>query len=209
MPSERFFKLSEEKRDKVFRAALKEFCSEPMENISINRIIKEAGISRGSFYTYFLDKQDVLNYIGKEMQRQNEDTLKACILKAKGKFFDALELYMEDALEYLMKNHFFQLQKNVAIYADINPLHALEATGEDGLRKGSVELAEWCLAHVDRNELRAKDATEFLNLLMLSYVNVMITVVQICVRPELEQDFMAFHRKRMEYIKEGALSKHE
>ena len=179
MPSERFFKLSEEKRDKVFRAALKEFCSEPMENISINRIIKEAGISRGSFYTYFLDKQDVLNYIGKEMQRQNEDTLKACILKAKGKFFDALELYMEDALEYLMKNHFFQLQKNVAIYADINPLHALEATGEDGLRKGSVELVEWCLAHVDRNELRAKDATEFLNLLMLSYVNVKISVVDV------------------------------
>ena len=48
MPTERFLKLPEEKKEKILEALIREFCDEPLESVSINRIIRDAGISRGS-----------------------------------------------------------------------------------------------------------------------------------------------------------------
>ena len=53
MPTQRFFNLKEEKRRAIVRAAVHEFSRVPYSVASINQIIKEADISRGSFYTYF------------------------------------------------------------------------------------------------------------------------------------------------------------
>jgi len=63
MPTERFFHLSEDKRKRILKAARKEFIRVPFEEVSINQIIKNAEISRGSFYTYFEDKNDLLRYV--------------------------------------------------------------------------------------------------------------------------------------------------
>ena len=60
MPTQRFFKLKEEKRRLILEAAAHEFSRVPYSAASINQIIKEADISRGSFYTYFEDKQDLV-----------------------------------------------------------------------------------------------------------------------------------------------------
>ena len=42
---------------------MQEFASVPYEKVSINKIIRSAGISRGSFYTYFEDKRDLLSFL--------------------------------------------------------------------------------------------------------------------------------------------------
>jgi TetR/AcrR family transcriptional regulator len=70
MPKETFFNLSEEKKQKIFDAAVFEFSKRRFSEASINQIIKNAGISRGSFYQYFENKEDIylhmLTVIGKE-----------------------------------------------------------------------------------------------------------------------------------------------
>ena len=63
MPTERFNKLPEEKKKAIRDAAMEECIRVPFEKVSINKIIQNAGISRGSFYTYFEDKRDVVRYI--------------------------------------------------------------------------------------------------------------------------------------------------
>ena len=63
MPTERFLKLKEEKQKRILDAAFREFSRVPFREASINRIIKDAEISRGSFYTYFEDKTDLLKVI--------------------------------------------------------------------------------------------------------------------------------------------------
>ena len=63
MPTERFYRLPEAKKQVIRQAAIKEFARVPFEKASINQIIQNADISRGSFYTYFEDKQDVVRYI--------------------------------------------------------------------------------------------------------------------------------------------------
>ena len=63
MPTERFLKLGEEKRRRIMEAAVEEFANYSIADASINRVIRSAGISRGSFYTYFDDKEDLFRYV--------------------------------------------------------------------------------------------------------------------------------------------------
>ncbi len=63
MPTERFFRLPDKKKEAVRTAAAKEFARALPEEASINRIIHDAEISRGSFYTYFQDKEDLLCWL--------------------------------------------------------------------------------------------------------------------------------------------------
>ena len=56
MPTERFLRLPKEKIEAIRIAAAKEFIRVPLEEASINRIVHDSNISRGSFYTYFEDK---------------------------------------------------------------------------------------------------------------------------------------------------------
>lgn len=63
MPSATFFHLPEEKRQRLMAAARGEFARVPYEDASINRIIREAGIPRGSFYMYFTDKEELFRYL--------------------------------------------------------------------------------------------------------------------------------------------------
>ncbi|MGE4379211.1 MAG: TetR/AcrR family transcriptional regulator [Candidatus Izemoplasmatales bacterium] len=63
MPSNTFFNLPATKQEIIIFSALKEFSKNAFSEVSINQIVKNAKISRGSFYTYFADKYDLLVYI--------------------------------------------------------------------------------------------------------------------------------------------------
>lgn len=60
MPTQTFMNLPEEKKNAILVSAKKEFSRVEFSKSSINQIIKDAGISRGSFYMYFDDKKDML-----------------------------------------------------------------------------------------------------------------------------------------------------
>lgn len=63
MPKATFYNLSEEKKDRIFDAALREFSVRPFSQASLNRIIRNAGIPKGSFYQYFDNKEDLYLYL--------------------------------------------------------------------------------------------------------------------------------------------------
>lgn len=63
MPKQTFLNLPEEKRKVIVNAAIEEFAEYGLENASTNRIVANSGISKGSFYQYFEDKQDVFMYL--------------------------------------------------------------------------------------------------------------------------------------------------
>lgn len=63
MPKQTFLNLPDEKRKVIVDAAIDEFAESGLENASTNRIVAKGGISKGSFYQYFEDKQDVFMYL--------------------------------------------------------------------------------------------------------------------------------------------------
>jgi AcrR family transcriptional regulator len=67
MPKSTFWKLAEEKQQRIQDAICHEFLAVPFERASIKRMVEEAKIPRGSFYQYFEDKADAFEYlIGQE-----------------------------------------------------------------------------------------------------------------------------------------------
>jgi AcrR family transcriptional regulator len=63
MPKQTFLNLPPEKREIIVNAAVEEFAEYGLENASTNRIVANSSISKGSFYQYFEDKQDVFMYL--------------------------------------------------------------------------------------------------------------------------------------------------
>ena len=59
MPLPRFHRLDEQTQTELLSAARAEFVAHGFERSSLNRIIKEAGISKGAMYYYFADKGDL------------------------------------------------------------------------------------------------------------------------------------------------------
>ena len=63
MPTKAFYSLDKKKQNKLLEAAKHEFSENFYEDASINKIIKEINMPRGSFYLYFENKEDLYLYI--------------------------------------------------------------------------------------------------------------------------------------------------
>ena len=63
MCKETFLRLPEEKRNRFLEAAWEEFTRVKFADVSINQIVRRAGVPRGSFYQYFADKEDLFTYL--------------------------------------------------------------------------------------------------------------------------------------------------
>ncbi len=59
MPRPRFHKLSQAKRVGILNAAREQFAARGLEGASLNTILGTAGLSKGAFYYYFDDKEDL------------------------------------------------------------------------------------------------------------------------------------------------------
>ena len=82
-----FYNLPYEKRKRITDAVIKEFMERPNEKVSINRIIKTAEISRGSFYQYFDDKVDLIEIITKTMFEESSNKAKDILKLSCGDLF--------------------------------------------------------------------------------------------------------------------------
>lgn len=56
---EAFNRISEEKRNRIFDAAINEFAEHGFESTNINNIAQNAGVSIGSMYKYFKNKEEL------------------------------------------------------------------------------------------------------------------------------------------------------
>lgn len=63
MPKDTFFNLPPDKRAKILEVAIDAFSQEHFEKVSVNQIVANSGISKGSFYQYFEDKTDLYKHI--------------------------------------------------------------------------------------------------------------------------------------------------
>ncbi|MGN1434040.1 MAG: TetR family transcriptional regulator [Ruminococcus sp.] len=111
-----FYNLPEEKRQRIISAVMNEFSSSATEKVSINRIIKAANISRGSFYQYFDDKVDLVEVLVKTFADVSVESGRKALEYSNGdifytyeKLFDTIADFGNDKkqkllLKNLMKN---------------------------------------------------------------------------------------------------------
>ena len=97
MPNATFFRLLPEKQERLLLAAREEFTRVSFAEASINRIVKDAKIPRGSFYQYFNDKDDIFYFLLESMRKSYISKLFAALEQAGGDMFQ-MPLLMFDLL---------------------------------------------------------------------------------------------------------------
>ena len=90
MPSNTFLNLPEDKQTRLMDAASRESSAKPYNEVSINKIIQDAGIPRGSFYMYFQDKEELFHYLVHGYVEQLLMVLEEALLRESGDVFVAL-----------------------------------------------------------------------------------------------------------------------
>lgn len=116
-----FYNLPKAKRDRIFASIKKEFDRVPLDKISINRIIKDAGISRGSFYQYFDDKGDLYDIFADRFSEELHTLCTGTLGKNKGDIFktmsDLMEITINNTDKTLTQNKLKNLMPGVSTNA--------------------------------------------------------------------------------------------
>jgi AcrR family transcriptional regulator len=121
------YNLPEEKRERLVNAIKEEFARVPFHKVSINQIVQGAEISRGSFYQYFSDKKDMLNYILLDYQQMMIERIKNSLNANNGDIFklfiDILDFTIEFGMEKeaiaFCKNLFADFKVNTSLYLNM------------------------------------------------------------------------------------------
>jgi TetR/AcrR family transcriptional regulator len=72
-----FRHLPPDKQERVLDAALAEFAEQGYQAASLNRVVTQAGIAKGSLYQYFPNKEGIFNYIFQHALQMVRRTLNA------------------------------------------------------------------------------------------------------------------------------------
>lgn len=81
---------------RIIGASICEISKVPADKISINKIIRNAGISRGSFYQYFEDKFDLLDFIFSDFSSELQNCINESLKKYNGNIFNIASAVFED-----------------------------------------------------------------------------------------------------------------
>ncbi|HBT19714.1 MAG TPA: hypothetical protein DEA52_06620 [Clostridiaceae bacterium] len=105
MPKTTYFNLPEEKRERIFQEAVVEFRDETYDQASINRIVQRSGISKGSYYQYFKDKEDLYFYILQRIGEKKMDYMSPKLRKFEELgFFEALRELYRTGIQFALEN---------------------------------------------------------------------------------------------------------
>lgn len=89
MCTETFLRLPEEKRRRFLDAAWEEFTSARFVDVSVNQIVRRAGIPRGSFYQYFTGKDDLLAFLLEDVRNYIKGEYRRILTENGGDIFQA------------------------------------------------------------------------------------------------------------------------
>ncbi len=106
MPLLRFQKLAVSQRETLLSSATAEFALHGYADASLNQILKDAGLSKGSLYYYFADRDDLYAYVVTQagVFLRSESGFEGFDPKKKADFIPALERMARAAFEVMQKN---------------------------------------------------------------------------------------------------------
>ena len=210
MPTERFYRLPEAKKQIIREAAIKEFARVPFDKASINQIIQNADISRGSFYTYFEDKQDVVRYIFEDHAAQLKDYCESELNRNGGDFFTMLDWLFEFTIRQLTESkEMIEVVKHVFSYQENTSAFGIEFGCK--LPMGGIKPEEspvqWLLKRIRLEDFAVQSEQKLDTVMQLGMVSLLLAIRAYYQDPDDLEAIRIRYRDAMEVLKYGVLKK--
>ncbi len=201
MPSRTFFNLPEEKRSRLMQAVRAELARVPFEEASINRIIRSAGISRGSFYQYFKNMQDVLDYLLSDYREMLAARALESLRQSGGDLFRLLPDIFDYMYETASNQENGKLFLNLFSDVRINSVFLEQRASDDPFGISKDEL-RW---HVNTGALDIRDEGDFEDMLGVLLPLTGEAFAQVFFNPTAYPERRVRYQARLELVKRGFL----
>ena len=202
MPSDTFLRLNDEKKKKLIDASFKEFSLNNFNDASINRIIKDAGISRGSFYMYFVDKKDLYFYLLEQYLEVLIKNMKKELINNKGDLFKMFQENIKKSYTSFKKdniNFFKKSLENVTIMEE-----SKQTFGFRDKRLLKELIPNINLELLNDNARRHIEVIFAINMHLL-----MVTLIKLLKSDSLDEEILKDYYEQLDILKYGCIKKED
>ncbi len=198
MPTITFNNLPQEKKNTIIEASIKEFKRTLLTDASINKIIKDANISRGSFYTYFKDINDLYEYSLNNYKEKIIKIISQAIKETNGDLFETTTKSYNKILKLCTKDK--QLFKNICLNFNYNVSIRNKMYEENIENKYKIiEL----ISKINKENLNIKTEEELFYIIDIIIGFVMRGLIDLFMDKENEEKVLEKLDKQLEILKRG------
>ena len=167
MPKDTFFNLPDEKRILIEETAVDEFATWGFDNASINRIVDQCQIAKGSFYQYFDDKKDLFNHLMTRISQEKLNYISPVMLNPQAHdFFTLLQEMYRSGLEFARQNPKAALIGNQVYKNQDHPVHKEIFKGSKDA--GRAFYSQLIALAISRGEIRSDIDMDFVIHILMS-----------------------------------------
>lgn len=205
MPTSLFLGVNAEKQLKILTAGISEFANYGYENSSTNRIVKKAGISKGSLFKYFPTKEDFYFYVLDNITSELISSIKEKINTLSSDWFQRIIEY--SALEFSW--YMLHPEKSQMI------VRAFTSSNTDIYRKTVLKYGNkeqdiyyWFMQDIDTIQFRwdRKKTVDMLKWFLKGFNDDFLVQIQKAQNTnfeEIEKEYMKNLKEYMEILKAG------
>ena len=202
MPSNTFLRLNDEKKKKLIDASFKEFSLYNFNDVSINRIIKEAGISRGSFYMYFVDKKDLYFYLLEQYLEILINNMREELINNKGDLFKMFEENIKESYNSFKNNNINFFKKSLE-----NITIMEESKKTFGFR--DKRLLKELIPNINL-ELLNDNAKKHIEVIFAINMHLlMVTLMKLLKSDSLDEEILKDYYEQLDILKYGCVKKED
>lgn len=161
MPNKVFENINSEKKKKIIEVSIAEFAKYGYENASTLRIVADSGISKGSLFKYFTNKESLYFYVLDIIFTEYEIEMERVISNLSLGIFERVVEYSSSEFEWYLKN---KKKFKIIIEAIKNTDSILFRKIEDKYSKKSNSLSTLVFSNLDERQTKS-DNKKFQNII--------------------------------------------
>lgn len=161
MPNKVFENINSEKKKKIIEVSIAEFAKYGYENASTLRIVADSGISKGSLFKYFTNKESLYFYVLDIIFTEYEIEMERVISNLPLGIFERVVEYSSSEFEWYLKN---KKKFKIIIEAIKNTDSILFRKIEDKYSKKSNSLSTLVFSNLDERQTKS-DNKKFQNII--------------------------------------------
>lgn len=191
--NEKFFDLKKEKQDRMINAALKVFAENGFRRASTDEMVKEAGISKGLLFHYFISKTGLYEFVFDYSVKYLMMEMTSAVNAQETDYF-VIRRQMEKAKTVAMKNFpFMQIFLLRAGQEDVP--EAVETVGE--MAETLLRMYETILERVDFTSLHALSPERLVKIVDYILNGLLADMVR---EPDFKPD--TYYKEALRYLEE-------
>ena len=197
-----FDKLRPKKKEMLLQSIIDCLKVHDYDELTINDIVEEAEISRGSFYNYFIDKNDAITTLINSKLYALRDIFFNNIKQSNNSLFDGTLKTYEEIENYLANEIFSSIIKNIHYIRDIvTKIFYSERFGKD-----VEETVDWLINNTNEGKATLTDREKMLNVFGL-ILSLVLEVLSCKVEMKGVEVFKYSNFKfKLDIIKRGTMS---